>query len=286
MTWPPTWCEHLNISLQTTISEIEPCVIFRSWRRGASGTFGASCARCIAAGPTTARTSSTARCPSSAWPCPPPQSSTASASAAPSLSSPKQCTLTSDCCWPSSKRTATARGWTDTACSRASLTTATPLSPPCSNTSASSAPPSSWAIRACTSPRPACKPACPFAVENQLTHEPRYVQVDALEDSSGLYVGTLSQTITAGKHRDGHTLFKIAPHASLLGLELIAVTQIEPPAADDHFWTTEPTSSVSTPLTTFFCLVCQDAGTAKHKVGVAVVRSAQFTWTIKRHAVA
>lgn len=133
---------------------------------------------------------------------------------------------------------------------------------------------------------PSMQASLSFDIENQLTHEPRCVQVDALEDSSGLYVGTLSQTTAAGKHRDGHTLFKIAPHASLLGLELIAVTQIEPPGADDHFWTTERTSSVSTPLTTFFCLVCQDAGTAKHKVGVAVVRSAQFTWTIKRHTIA
>ena len=60
-----------------------------------------------------------------------------------------------------------------------------------------------------------------FDVENDLTREPRCVQVEALEDSSGLYVGTLSQ-ITAGEQRNGYTLFQIALHVPILGLELIA----------------------------------------------------------------
>ncbi|MCJ1253324.1 hypothetical protein MMC24_001135 [Lignoscripta atroalba] len=132
---------------------------------------------------------------------------------------------------------------------------------------------------------PSIQANLPIGIENQLTEEPRCVQVEALEDSSGLYVGTLSQ-ITAGKQHNGHTLFKIAPDAATLSLELVAVKQVDRPAADEHFWKKNGTSSILTPLTTFFYLVCQDAGSAKHKVGIAIVRAAQFTWTIKRHTVA
>ena len=68
------------------------------------------------------------------------------------------------------------------------------------------------------------------------------------------------------------------------------MTQIEPPAADANFLMKDRTLSVLTLLVTFFvtffCLVCQDAGSVKHKVGVAIVRAAQFTWTVKRHTVA
>ena len=73
-------------------------------------------------------------------------------------------------------------------------------------------------------------------------------------------------SISAEKQRNEHILFKIAPAAATLSLDLIAVTQIEPPVADEHFWKKDGTSSILTPLTTFFYLVCQHAGSADIKL--------------------
>jgi len=95
------------------------------------------------------------------------------------------------------------------------------------------------------------------------------VLIDHLEDDGDMNIGTLIQVVSE-RTRGGHVLSRISPAAATLGLGYIAVTEVDPPPADNNLWK-EPQSGVGEPLTTFFCIVCQDEGNTLRKVGVAVV---------------
>lgn len=107
---------------------------------------------------------------------------------------------------------------------------------------------------------------------------PKQALVDELEEQGHMDKYGITQII-GEIQRDSNGLVRMAPDTATLGITLIAVTEVQPPALKAF-------RKYGESITTFCCLVCSDGGSAKRKVGIALVAASKHTWKIQRHLVA